>query len=126
MPIHRHHILHTRATWESQEPTKSLRRTPELVVPIDDEYHSEIHRLQVSVPVLDHIIARLVQRDFSPVRYDYIASTINLMRAIQEVTEHPKSDHIQRMLGQLTVYAIEQQLPLIKEGLNETKIMQDM
>ncbi len=115
--IRRHHLLYTRATWESQSQTASLRRNPNLIFRMHDDPHAELHKAVPTVPVLDHITAGLVAVNFEPVFANKLASVDNLLTQIDKQSTNYNATTIQRELGAVTMHAIEMQKPFIREGL---------
>lgn len=113
----RHHILFTQNTWESQDTTRALRRLPQLIVPLHDDEHNALHQAISTIPLLDHNTARRVQKDYLPIRDDYIGSMFSLMSCISDAIRHPRVGEIERGLAQLAVHAVELQLPFIREGM---------
>lgn len=114
-----HHGLYTRATWESQSSTKMLRNNQWLIMPLDEQTHRALQDEIPVVPVLGHNTAQAVLRDFEPVAGNYIASMFALMGTINEVGKHPRARPIERELGELTINALELQIPYIQDGLVE-------
>lgn len=117
MSVRKHHILFTRRTHDSQETTKCLRRNHWLMPPLEDGPHTALHRDISTVPLLDAHTAMRVHQFFEPVEGDYIASTYSLIRNIEQAIKHPRAGYIEKNLGELAVYAIESQVPYIKDGL---------
>jgi hypothetical protein len=115
--IRPHHTLFTRKTMESQETTKCLRRNHWLMPPLEDAPHTALHREISTVPLLDPHTAMRVHQYFEPVEGDYIASLYSLMRTIEASIRHPRAGGIEKGLGNLAVFALEEQLPFIRAGL---------
>lgn len=113
--VDRHHILFDRVSWTASKVRSSLRNNQWLVPPITRETHENIHRAIEIVPTLDHHTLTRVQREFEPVPGDYVASAENLCEAIDLATLNRQASKLQRELGGLAVYAIEIQLPFIRE-----------
>lgn len=109
----RHHTLFTRATWDSQESTRLLRRLPQLIIPMHDEEHKALHDSIVTVPLLDHRTARNVYNEFQPVQGNIIGSLNILMRVIHEESR----GRVERELGAVVIHALELQIPFIREGI---------
>lgn len=86
--------------------------------PLDDPPHIELHKTISTVPLLDHHTAMRVHREFNPVEGDYIASMWSLMRTIEQAIKHPRAGEVEKGLGNLAVYAIQQQIPFVKSGLS--------
>lgn len=114
-----HHGLYTKSTWESQSSTKMLRNNQWLIMPLDEQVHRALQDEIPVVPVLGHNTAQKVLRDFEPVAGNYIASMFALMGTINEAGKHPRARPIERELGQLTINALELQIPYIQDGLVE-------
>jgi len=69
------------------------------------------------VPVLDPITTARVRRSYEPTPGHFLDSTVNLILAIDEATQAPRSSQLQKRMGELTIHALELELPFIKEGL---------
>ena len=113
-----HHVLFTRPTWSSQETTKHLRNHHWLIVPLHNAEHQALHNAVTTVPLLDHQTAKRVDRDYHPIRGSYIGSVFELMHVIEDAFKHPRASELEKALGQLTVHALEMQIPFIREGLD--------
>jgi hypothetical protein len=114
----KHHILFHKTLWKPTEQARSLRNQPLLIPRIDSEVHSALHREVSIVPLPDYNTLSRVQSDYRPFK-DHITAMNGLMIAIQENLRRPRVDHLQRALGELTIHAIELQIPYIIEGLVE-------
>lgn len=112
-----HHGLHTRATYDSQESTKRLRANPWLIMPLDEQTHRELHREIPTIPLLSPQMGMLVLREFEPVQGNYVASMYALMGTIGEAIKHPRAKPIEKAIGELTIDALELQIPYMQEGL---------
>mgnify|MGYP000894121300 CR=1 FL=1 len=117
MKVRKHHINFTRASHESMETTRCLRRNHWLMPPMEDPPHIALHQTISTVPLLDPHTAMRVHRTFEPVEGDYIASAWAYMRSIEQAIRHPRAGELEKRLGELSMYAIEQQIPFIKAGL---------
>lgn len=111
-----HHLLYCRNSWESMPHTRKLRQKPELILPMDKDVEEELHRSIVTVPLLDHYTASHANRLFVPTSR-YMSSVHNLISAIDEGASHPRTQPLERQLAELTIHAIELQIPFIQEGL---------
>lgn len=110
-----HHLLFTRKTWESQEPTRRIRNNPWLIAPLNSDWH--IHNEIKTVPLLDHHTAKTVERYYVPIQDDYIGSVFSLMRCIDKAIRTPLTGQVERSLGELTMHALELQVPFLKDEL---------
>jgi hypothetical protein len=112
-----HHILFTKDVWRSGVATKTLRHSHWLKVPLDNEVHLYLHKKVPFVPILDHYTALAVLRDWQPVVGDYYGSVISFAKTIENLIKSPKARLVQKQSARVTILALEQQLPFIKEGL---------
>lgn len=99
------------------ETTKCLRRNYWLMPPMEDAPHIALHKEISTVPLLDPHTAMRVHREFQPVQEDYVASIWAYIRCIDRAIRHPRAGELERRLGELTMFAVERQVPFIKEGL---------
>lgn len=112
----RHHIIHGRREWEARPEAKSIRETPSLIVRMDREDHTELHRNCPAIPLLGyHALMRtrqLYEENENPLK-----SMENLMTAIEKASTHPKTHPVEKGLAELAVWAIDLQRPYIKGAL---------
>jgi len=111
----RHHILFTGSSWESGIYTRKLRQLPCLIVPMFAEVEEELHKNIVTVPLLDPYLASHTVKNFHPSR-TYTASMYGLMTAIESSAQFRKTTDLQRRVAELTVHAIELQIPFVRQG----------
>jgi hypothetical protein len=115
--LDRHHILHYRQEWTLRPGAEKLRESRPLVPTLPREVHNEIHANCPPVPLLGyHALARTVKL-YRPLMGDTLGSMDNLMFAIEEAADHPRSHPIERDLAELAIQAVDLQRPYIKEGL---------
>lgn len=118
MKMERHHTLFNRFAWNANNNLESLREDRRLIVPLDPDTHRELHQEVSHVPPLSYHMARHVLRAYSEYEADtYLHNVENLQWSIEEATQHPRADRIERELGELTMYALELQKPFIDESL---------
>lgn len=110
-----HHTLFCGSPWESMPQTRKLRRLPSLIVPMDKQVEEALHQEISTIPVLDHFTAVHTYNNYEASN-TYIGSIHNLMRAIEIGSNHRKSTRLEKQLAQLTIYALELQVPFIREG----------
>ena len=110
-----HHTQYPRCQHEAHFATRKIRQNQTLIVPMDEEVESHLHKEVPVIPVLDPVTAMNVLKIWTP-QSTHIRSIYNLMSSIEEAIQHPKSKPIQKILGQLTVHALESQLPYIRIG----------
>lgn len=112
-----HHLLYNRTAWESHWATRSLRQNPSLIVPLDEDIHAILHSEVPVVPLLDHYTAMTVRREFSPDPHHHPLKVMDsLMKTIDTAIRSPKTKPIQRLLGELTIDAINMQRAYVSLG----------
>lgn len=121
-----HHILNPKAAWNSHEATRDLRRTPELIPPMQPEYERAIHANIACVPLLDYTTAFWVRNNFEPVQGNFVATMYQFISTVEDSMKHPKASTLQKTLSALTAQAVELQIPYVKEGLIETDPLQPL
>lgn len=117
MPGHRHHTLFYKAEWSARPDAKYVRQERWLIPPLDVDAHDELHRSVQYVPTLGKHMMALVKRDYIPLKGDYIGSLEELMFTLDEVSRDHRVTELEAAVGQLTIQALEQQLPYIRDGL---------
>lgn len=113
--VDRHHVCFPRLVHEANKDTKEIRRNRWLIPPLVRIGHTALHDEVTIVPPLDRFAAQRVNRDFVPVRGDYIRSVEALMFAIEDAIQHPKVRAIEIENAQVAIHALELQLPFIRE-----------
>lgn len=121
-----HHVNYHRAAWNSHEATRDLRRTPELIPPLEKDAERAIHTGIAVVPLLDPVTSFWVRNNFEPVKGNYVASMYEYVSTLEDAIKHPKSSTLQRALTALTAQAVEMQIPFVREGLVETDPIQTL
>lgn len=116
---HKHHALFYRAEWTARDDAKKVRENFWLKIPLEDDAHRELHRNVQYVPTLGRHLMALVKRDYVPVKGDYLGSVEALMADIAELSTDRRVSSLETQVGRLAVYALELQLPYLKEGLIE-------
>lgn len=117
MRFNDHHILHHRKQHEATPDNHWLRtRAIGMVARMAIDPHDELHANCPGVPPLDIWTAQRVRRLYEPDRNPLIG-IVNYMKAVEEAIKHPKTHDIEKNLAELAVWAVELQLPYIREGL---------
>ena len=112
----RHHALFPRRLHEVNINTRELRRTHSLIPKLQVVGHMALHDTIEFVPPLDRITAAYVMHDFEPVDDDSIKSIEQLMLSIERAANNAKGVGVIGLANaELAVYALELQLPFIKE-----------
>lgn len=115
--IRPHHTQFTQRTMEAVPALKCLRNNHWNKPPLEDQPHIQLHRDIATVPLLDQYTAQRVHSMFVPVEGDYIGTLYSLVRTIDEALKHHRVTELERGVGQLTMQALEMQVPYIREGL---------
>ena len=111
-----HHVLFERLEWSKRYEAKRLRNNHLLIPPIDGDVHCELHKDCPPVPLLGSMAIMMVSDHFEP-GHDHMSSINNLLHAIDSI-EHSKLHPVTKQLAQLALFAVELQLPYIREGLH--------
>ena len=98
---------------------KEVRENNWLKVPMDSFTHNALHKAISFVPPPDRHTMQRVRKEFMPVRNDYIATAYDLIDTIDLASKHPKTQPLERAIAELTMKAIEMQIPFIQAGLVE-------
>lgn len=114
-----HHILFTKRAHNLTEDLQKVRSIRWLKPPLHRDVHDALHQEVQLVPILGHRAAGLVRRNYEPMPGDYIQSAYMYCWSVEEAVARYPSSSIEFKLGELVVYAVEQQIPFIKEGLIE-------
>lgn len=115
--IHRHHTLFDKAAWTSSDSRKDLRNIQWLIPPIREEQHRLLHINIEGVPVPGYATMARIRREYEPMPSDYIGSMARFMVATENALRHPKTTELQKALGALTIQAMAEQIPFVREGL---------
>ena len=115
--MERHHPLFNRFAWTANKDLQALREDKRLIVPLEHDTHTELHRAVSHVPPLSYHMARHVLRTYSEYEADsYLRNVENLQRSIEEAMKHPRADRLERSVGALAVHALDLQRPFIDDS----------
>ena len=109
-----HHILYQRRRWRDRPDSAQLRETDGLIVPMDVDIHQELHdHLWEGVPLLGRqaVLDVMYEMDRNTTYLEIIDNVLSLI----EKTRDPMAD--------LAIYAIESQLPFIREGITQDNVV---
>lgn len=87
-----------------------------MIIRLDEEVHSELHKAVITVPVPDRYMARRILRDFEPGR-GVLQTMDNFISTVDEATKNPLAGEIERGIGRLIIHAFELQKPFILDGV---------
>lgn len=111
----RHHILFNRQEWSLRPDALSLRENPALIATMDRQVHNELHDHCPAVPLLGHH-ALLRTLNFFESSPDQLESMDNLMKSIEQASNHPKAHIIEKHLAELAVWSIDLQTPFVADA----------
>lgn len=117
-----HHVLYNRKQWESSIVGYELRNNKAFIVPMDRQLHEQLHKSIGIVPVLGEkalhkVYSNLLDRGpINPDIHPKIAID-SLILAIDKVSNCHLTEH-DRALGEIAVYILEEQVPLISESID--------
>ena len=117
----RHHIHFPQRVHEAQIHTKKIRENTWLMPLIRYDVHQELHRSISMVPPLDRFTASYVYKDFIPVRDNFLKSIDALLFSTKAGLAHPKTTELEKRNGENYMFAIEQQIPFIKDGIRKAR-----
>lgn len=112
----RHHILFSQAMHSIYPQGVSLRGEPALIPRMYQEPHRELHRHIPIVPPIPYYGLMKVRRDFVSTG-DTFQDISQLQRLIEVSSRHPRTHEIEKGMGQLTIQALELQIPFLKDGM---------
>ena len=112
-----HHIIHNRAEWTLRPEAREIRETPELIPRIGRvAVHNEIHRVCPPLPLIGyHALVRTLSR-FEVERGSTLETVDNLLMAMDYAAKSPKAHYIERAQITLAQWAIETQVPFLREA----------
>ena len=114
----RHHILHTRAGWESNPDGKWLRQQHTLIPTLERDVHEAIHKECPAVPLLGYRALHIVRGLYKP-RETVLGSVDALTMAFQQAEHARDMHHIDSRLCQLAIQAIRLQIPYLRGNTRE-------
>lgn len=117
-----HHIIHENREWSLRPEAKSIRETPSLIVKIDREEHNELHRTCPAIPLLGYHALIRTRKTFE-VGDNPIQSMENLMRSIEEASNHPRAHEVEKHLAELAIWAIDLQRPFVSAALGQKQLI---
>lgn len=114
----RHHTQFYRSMHECMPDLQHIRQDHRLIVPMDLDAHSELHKEVIMVPPLSHFIAQGALRLFEDMydAYDPVTNLQNYMDAIERAAEAPHICEMEKSVAELAVWACEKQIPYIQDG----------
>lgn len=117
MALSRHHVMHEATAWSSRDEAQRIRTTQSLIPRIDRDAHNHLHDVCPHVPLLGSYALRSVAQSFGNGGRNTLESIDLLMLSIEEAIRHPKAHLLEKQLGQLTIAALELQVPILREAV---------
>lgn len=111
-----HHVLFERRLWEANQPGKALRLQPGLLVPMWRPDHEALHKEVQFVPPFPYRMGNTVLSLYRDVPEDHEESMENFLRATEQAMKRPWMSEIEKSIGGLAIWAMESQLPFIRES----------
>ena len=119
-----HHIINRKREWELRPEAYRIRAVKSLRPVIPRVIHNAIHAHTPPVPLLGYETLVQVQKNFRPTS-DTLETLDLLCDSIVEAGRHPRAHPIERELGELTIEALQLQVPFLREGLGEVPVIED-
>lgn len=112
----RHHILFERQLWQARPETRRLRGMGSLMVRLDDEVHSELHKVVTTIPVPNVYVVRYMLDNYVPTGC-VMDNVDHLSSVVEDASKNPHARGLEIEHGQLIVACLQAQKPFIREGM---------
>lgn len=110
----RHHVLFPKRLYNTYQDSMKLRQNPSLIIEMDRDAHEELHRNVPLVPILGQHALEQVRAFYVPDdSEDPIRHIEALQRAIEHSKRHPRTHHLEKIMADLTLHALDIQKPYI-------------
>lgn len=121
-----HHTLHRRKLYEVYDVHRSLRENPSLIAHrLARSAHNLLHLNTADVPLLSYHTAL-----YATSRLDRDLGVLDgidaLSKLVEQSAERPKIKPLEIDQDALAIRALREQIPYIKEGLPNTKVIIDL
>lgn len=116
MRTNNHHVLFPRKIHRAWDEGKIVREQKGLIPELDLDTHDALHKEVAVVPLLGYYALRRVANTYVSTPHDPIRSMYDYMRCVEQSVTHPRSTQLERDLADLTVRAVELQIPFVREG----------
>jgi hypothetical protein len=113
-----HHIMNPQRVHEIY-PQSAYIRNAMLVRDMPRHLHELLHRNTSPIPLLGYYALQRVARDMQPYYENPLESIDDFSFAVDLANKHPKAKRVERMLGELTVETVREQIPFIRRALYE-------
>lgn len=118
LQITKHHTQFPACLHNAVPPLAKLREDHRLIVPLDWDTHSALHK---ELPLVPPLSFHLAQRAFNNLQGylftpDYVRNLDNYQRSIEDAAKHPRATRIERGLADLTLHALDIQKPFVRQG----------
>lgn len=112
----RHHLFFYRSLYDSNTALSALRNHVWLIPRLDIQTHAELHDNIPYVPPPSQHIAQRALRYFEPTG-DYLQTMDSIMCSLYKASLDPRVKSVEHKGVDVTIYAIEQQKPFVRDGL---------
>ena len=114
--LSRHHILYPRTAWLSNTYSRELRSNPQLLIPVENEAHAELHESVSYVPLLSPNIVQMTLSNFEDYGYtnEPARAISNLQQSIENAANHRRADYVSRQVAKCAIYALTLQKPYLR------------
>lgn len=117
--IDTHHIAFDRVSWEARETGSKIRENPSLKVELYRTAHNLLHFMTSAVPVPGVYALEYVSRRLST-DLDPLSGIDQYSFLLEEAVKHPKAKEGEKLLADLSIYLMRQQIPYIQDGIPNT------
>lgn len=112
----RHHVLFSRRQHSIDPNNRYLRNNSGLIVPMEIDAHTELHKNCPLVPPLPEHLAQFVLSQIKPRRGDYLGNMDKFLLATERAMKRPRTHIIEKEMARVTLHAVEIQKPFIQDG----------
>lgn len=114
--LQRHHLLFSRAAWNSSEDGRRLRAMPEMAHFLKPAIHQALHQKIEQIPLPDYHMMQRIKREFYPEKNDTVGTIRNFQEAVGMAMDNPYASDVAFSLGGLIIASMEAQIPYIEES----------
>ena len=111
----KHHVMHDRATHNGNMNNYWIRNRLGMIVLMDVGIHRELHDVTPTVPPLSLHMAQAVRSQLHPHSNPFQAIDA-FRRAVETAQDYQRMHRVEVESSELTLQAIEVQLPYLREG----------
>jgi len=118
-----HHTAHTRGFWEGHPASLEIRENPSMIAhKLGVAAHNLIHKETMAVPVPSLHTIQFVAREL-PRNLDVLDGIDQYSLLVEKSLRHPRVKPLERELGGLSIRAIREQIPYLKDFYTNKTIL---